>query len=481
MSSEIDKSNIAHWLNYVTTLNYLHIDTEHIKDEDLIGMIKKFITALFVLVILGVNSIPTAATVGFEKNTDNAFNLLGIVDSDVLEEVEDILSKRFNTSIKIASIFQLSEPERRNLILRIRLKDLSSLIPKSLIFKQAIRKEDAVEDKDSFNKFIREVAGLTFLSGLEKTQYYVPQLYGYSVRYQFVLVEDFGEKHVSLVDSLTNGDFDEARVSLERFMIRLGQLHGESYQQKDKYLQILQAIHVDVPTLHNDFESTFREVSPKLELLLKRINLPYTTRTQSEVNMVIKSVLETSPFLTFTHGDGCPDNVFDDPASNQLRLIDFESSFLRSALLDAVYLRMSMPTCWCAKSIPEELIESCEQIYRQELMKHISESKDDESYYTNYIYACAFWMLKSLAYAEEVLDQDIVWFTGYLPKTSLWNPAINLAQPRVLSRLEAFILVSKKYDKLPHIRFMAEQVLRTLKDRWHYTKPMSMYPSFSAQ
>lgn len=444
-------------------------------------MIKNFITALFVLAILIFHSIPTAATVGFEKNTDNAFNLLGIVDSVVLEEVENILSERFNTSIKIASIFQLSEPERRNLILRIRLKASLDLIPKSLIFKQAIRKEDAIEDEDSFNKFIREVAGLVFLNGLEKIQYYVPQLYGYSVRYWFVLVEDFGEKHISLVDSLTNGNFDEARVSLERFMMRLGQLHGESYQQKDKYLQILQTTHVDVPTLHNDFEANFREISSQLELLLKRINLPYTTKMQTEVNMVIKSVLETSPFLTFTHGDACPDNVFDDPTSNQLRLIDFEKSFLRSALLDAVYLRMSMPTCWCAKSIPEELIESCEQIYRHELMKHISESKDDESYYTDYIYACAFWMLKSLSYAEEALDQDIVWSTGPLPKTSLWNPATNFARPRVLSRLEAFILVSKKYDKLPHIRFMAEQVLRTLKDRWHDAKPMSMYPSFSTQ
>jgi hypothetical protein len=44
--------------------------------------------------------------------------------------------------------------------------------------------------------------------------------------------------------------------------------------------------------------------------------------------------------------------------------------------------------------------------------------------------------------------------------------------------LQAFINVSKKYDKLPHLKSIATQVLRELKTRWPDAKPLDLYPTF---
>jgi hypothetical protein len=45
-------------------------------------------------------------------------------------------------------------------------------------------------------------------------------------------------------------------------------------------------------------------------------------------------------------------------------------------LLDGTYLRMSMPTGWCAKAIPIDVIESLEIIYREELKRTIPAAND---------------------------------------------------------------------------------------------------------
>jgi len=408
---------------------------------------------------------------------NNHCGLFKTIDSSVLNEVIHILSKRFNTDIQIKSITQLSKPKRRNLILRIRLQNLSNGTAKSLIFKQALQKNFFEDNKKAFNRFVRDSTALVFLNNLKTKSSHAPQLYGYSTKYRFILLEDLGEKHISLVDSLTGGNASDAKAALERFIKHLGQLHSDSYGQTSKYLEILHTMNPDVTSWQEDLKTTLNDTLFKIESVLKHINVSYTKELETEINIVIKAVLKPGPFITFIHGDICPDNVFDDPGENELRLIDFECSFTRSALLDGVYLRMSMPTCWCAKTIPEDLIESLELIYRKELVKHIPQARDDESYHTAYAYACAFWMLKTILNIEKLFDKDKLWGSGGVPEKSLWKAETNLGRPRVLSHLNAFIGVSKKYNKLPHIRSMAEQILKDLQVRWYGSKPMDIYPS----
>lgn len=199
----------------------------------------------------------------------------------------------------------------------------------------------------------------------------------------------------------------------------------------------------------------------------------------SEINNVFKFNLVPGPFTTLTHGDICPDNVFYNREKNEMYLIDFEYSVVKNALLDGTYLRMSFPTCWCAKAVPDRLISTLETSYREQLKKTIPAARSDEEYRDAYVNACAFWMLKSLLLIEVVLEKEDIWSSGPTPPESLWNPEANLVRPRVLSRLISFIEISKAYKKLPHLLSMAEEILKQLEIRWPDAKPLELYPAFS--
>ena len=200
------------------------------------------------------------------------------------------------------------------------------------------------------------------------------------------------------------------------------------------------------------------EISTDVNATLKALGLHATPGIQEEIDTVIRSVGEPGNFTTYIHGDICPDNIFDYPESNELRIIDFEHGCVGNALLDATYLRMSMPTCWCAGKIQNELIDSLELLYRRELMKKIPAARDNNNYVNAYANACAFWMLENVGTG---------YIEGEVPK-----------EARSLSRIQAFIDVAEKYDKLPHLRSMAQHVVKELKLRWRDAKPLDLFPAF---
>ena len=400
-----------------------------------------------------------------------------LMDPLVLQEMIDILSQKFKKSLKIKSVAQLSESDRRNSLLRIHLQNSEKEIPNSLIFKQTCL-EPSETEKEALGRFVRDWAGLEFLSQVESKELLAPRFYGGSLKYRFVLLEDLGEHHVSLVDSLTGDDEPQAKAALHRFMKCLGQFHATGYGKTETYFEILRKLNSDIPSWQEDLKVIFDDPFPKLKSVLKLFGISPSERLWAEINIVLKASLEPGPFTTFVHGDNCPDNVFDDPEKNELLLIDFEWGSVRSALLDGSYLRMSMPTCWCSKAIPEDLINSLEATYRTELIKQIPAAKDDETYQTAYTQACAFWMLTIFVEVEKVMDEDRLYNSGPVPEKGLWKPEENSGRPRTLSRLQAFINVSKKYDKLPHLKSIATQVLRELKTRWPDAKPLDLYPAF---
>lgn len=395
------------------------------------------------------------------------------LDSSVLEEAIDILSQCFDQSIQVKSGVRLSEESRRNTILRIHLQNPE----KSLIFKQAYLEPTETEE-DAFARFARDWSGLEFLSEVRSDNLLVPRFYGGSIKHRFVLLEDLGEQHVSLVDSLTGNDETLAIAALRRFMRCLGQFHGVGYGKTNRYFEILRKLTSKIPSWQDDLKTTFDEPFPKIKSVLTTLNIPQSEDLLAEIEKTLKAPLKAGPFTTFIHGDNCPDNVFDDPVKDELHLIDFEWGWVRSALLDGTYLRMSMPTCWCSKAIPGDLIDSLEVIYREELAKKILAARDDDAYHTAYATACAFWMLNTFVEIEKVMEKDRLYYSGPVPEKSLWKPEKNSGRPRVLSRLQAFMTVSEKYDKFPHLRSMTGQVLGELKTRWSDAEPLEVYPAF---
>lgn len=430
-------------------------------------------------VLLVLLTATLSASVAMAVPQAVVFDRGNVLATEIIKDAIDILSKHFNATIQAQSIVQLSEPQRRNLLLRIYLQSPHTEVPSSVILKQTLSQDSSKQEDDQiFGRFARDWAGLEFLSSLEAEHPITPQFYGGSIRHRFILIEDLGEHHISLVDSLTGRDQTLAKRALLRFVKCLGQLHANGYGKTNKYLESLKKIRPEAESQEEKYHITLNKTLPKLASLLDQLHVAFPEAAQSEIAKVFKTNLTPGPFTTLVHGDICPDNLFDDQQTNELRLIDFEWGFVKSALLDGTYLRMSFPTCWCAKRIPEVLIPSLEASYRQELMKTIPAAANDAEYNTAYVEACAFWMLKAVLFIEDVLEYEETWPSGDTPPDSLWKPETNQLRPRVLSRLQAFIDIAKQHEKLPHLVSMAEQILKELHTRWPNTKPLDVYPAF---
>ena len=119
-----------------------------------INLITLFSFSLFIAALFIVSKIEA---VDKEKSVSP-------VSSIVLKEVVDILSNRFNTQIQVGSIIQLSEQERRNLILRINIQNPSAGVPKSIILKQTLPAKPSDDPNKISDRFARDWSGLEFLS-----------------------------------------------------------------------------------------------------------------------------------------------------------------------------------------------------------------------------------------------------------------------------------------------------------------------------
>ena len=408
----------------------------------------------------------------------------------IRQKTLDILRERFKPAdVDIDSAVYLSEPERRNVLIRITLTSASELVPKSIILKQVLPQAADADDKQAQARFSRDWAGLEFTSGVQESApiHNTPIFYGSDTTQRFILIEDLGHPHVSLVDSLLLHNGNKAISALERYMKTLGSFNASSVGLTDEYELILKKINNEATTSDEDLALTSEYLLPKLYPSIESLSLPVSEAFTDEVKQVLDSIFKPGPFTVLTHGDIAPDNVFDHEGPEGLQLIDFEWCAPRNALLDGTYLRMSIPTGWCAKAIPDDVLKPLEQIYRAELEKTIPEAKDDLTYSTAYTHACAYHVLHQMANLRDILDKDVKWGGPPMPQYPKWDPTTNSSRSRLLSRLQAFVDVATEHDTLhpgqptilPILRKMAEDMLVKVKARWgEDAKPLDVYPAF---
>lgn len=181
------------------------------------------------------------------------------IPSAVRQKTLDILRERFKPAdVDIDSAVYLSEPERRNVLMRINLTSTSESVPKSVILKQVLRRTVDTDDKEADARFARDWAGLEFASSVQESEsvHTTPLFYGSDSEQRFILIEDLGQPHVSLVDSLLTADRDKAVSALERYMTTLGDFHATTFGHSDEYGAILKRINPEAKTPEEDWIST---------------------------------------------------------------------------------------------------------------------------------------------------------------------------------------------------------------------------------
>lgn len=138
-----------------------------------------------------------------------------IMEHDLLEDVNKAFEDCFGNEVIIQDVKFLSEPNRRNLIARLFLSAGNNEMG-SVIFKHSLSdKSQNTTDEDILARFARDFAGLKFLNWSD-INHSIPKFSGASQSFKFILLEDLGDTHIILVDSLTKSDPGKAIAAHNR-------------------------------------------------------------------------------------------------------------------------------------------------------------------------------------------------------------------------------------------------------------------------
>lgn len=382
----------------------------------------------------------------------------------VITAAEQLLTARYQTPIQLCDVEQISEAERRNRLLRCRVAQPPADLAPSLIIKQVVTQQYNPDDVTSWDirRFFQDWAGAQFLSELPNDPQHGPRFYGGERSLGFIILEDLGVDHRSLVQPLLHEDAASAERALIRYVTRLGKLHADTIGRAAEFQHLLHNANPSLAAvaIHPDVRET---IQPLLETL-KGLGLLLGHDLLTELHQVVDQVEQPGAFTAYIHADPCPDNIFD--TGDTIRLIDFEMGRFGHALLDASYGRILFPTCWCCNRIPDPLVKQLERIYRGQLSVGCPAAADDSQFYKALTTVCAYWLLHSFAWL----------FTDALKEDNTWG--IASVRSRILARLEAFLATATEFDELPASRQATAQLLDVLQARWPETDPLPLYPAF---
>lgn len=174
---------------------------------------------------------------------------------------ERILSGVIGGPIHFTSVERLSEPDRRNLLLRCTSSHTRDL-PSQFILKKVQVESYKPEDPDSWDtqRFFNDWVGSEFLSTLGAD--HGPRFYGGDRELGFILLEDLGH-HRSLVEPLLQEGATSAEKSLLRYIARLGRMHADTIRQRSAFEQLFHAV--------NPTGKRYAPMASELEPFLQRI------------------------------------------------------------------------------------------------------------------------------------------------------------------------------------------------------------------
>lgn len=380
----------------------------------------------------------------------------------ITSTAEKMLSDVFGSQIRFTNVDRLSEPGRRNLILRC-VSAPTSEFPSRFIIKKVEANSYNPDDTNSWDtrRFFSDWIGSQFLSSLGNGANHGPHFYDGNRDLGFIILEDLGH-HRSLAEPLLNEDAISAEAALLRYSSRLGKLHASTVNQSSSFEKLLHS----VSATGNSFAPTASEIEKgiqQVQKILAGLGIVDENFLQ-ELLTIQAAVINPGPFLAYIHADPCPDNVFD--SSEQMQLIDFEFGHFGHALIDAAYGRMIFPSCWCANRLPKAIVAQMENRYRSELIQGCKEAQDDNVFQYALVAMCGYWLLKTLEFhIESALKEDQIWGIASL-------------RQRILARLEAFVTTSEEFSHFTAMRGISIRLLDLLRKRWPDLVPLPVYPAF---
>lgn len=375
---------------------------------------------------------------------------------------ERVLSDAWGAGVELAEEQNFGR-DYRTRVYRYAVRSGSPDLPKSVIVKRAVAVHSESYEINAPNgpawRLFNDWAGLQFLYELAGSESPAPRYYAGSRETGLIVMEDLGP--VKRLDQLLLGkDLKAAVDGLMAFMATVGRMHAMTIGQRKIFDQLREGLG---PRQAEPEPKHVVDVQARKLREFARgagVNLPSDTETDFETLRLFLD--KDNPFMAYSHNDLCPDNCL--IVDNGIKLVDFETSSYRHALLDGVYGRIHFPTCWCVNQLPPSICEQMEEVYRHELAKGCPEATDDKLFKRAVVEACAWQLLSTM-------------YTGLLNKDLPWG--ISTQRQRIVVRLDRFAEVSTAVGHLKLLGATARNLAASLRKQWQSgMDEMPLYPAF---
>ena len=385
------------------------------------------------------------------------------------EVANKILLEKFGFEAKLENP-EILRDNYRNRVLRFLLSDGIKSPFQSVIVKAADKQDDVEFDPNVDEaggvawRFYNEWSGNEFLSELRLPIAVSAQLIGGDREGGVFILEDLGSGSC-LADLLQGSDAQAAETGLLNYAKALARMHAQTKGMRSEWSRIrarnsgspTQTTHVGTDFL-NENRQNFLEG-------LATIGVAPEVGLEAEFDQIATVFDHPGEWEAFSPEDTCPDNHRIMP-DGSLRFFDFEFAGFRHALLDAAYLRVPFPTCWCVSRLPAGLSDRLEAEYLAEFRLRSESAIDPDEFAKGVGFAVAYWTIRTINWSlKDTLAADGQW-------------GISSVRQRVIYRLETLLETISRHDSLPALAQTARAMKAKLLELWPDLIPMPLYPAF---
>ncbi|MEM9441930.1 MAG: phosphotransferase [Pseudomonadota bacterium] len=381
-----------------------------------------------------------------------------VKEDDVIAATESALARTSGLAVNLSCLETISGDRRRHLIIRAT-ATFSDGSAERIIIKVTRSKDYDPRADNALQKsgLLREWTSTALLKPWADTGMRVSQFLGGDVDLGLMITRDLGADVTSLVGPLMGDKPSEAHEAILAYARALGDLHARTAGCEDSYNDIARATFPHDSAKTDHLAALTRSMDTVQHALGGTFN-------KAELVAIAAKLNRSGPWQTLVHGDLCPDNVLF--RGGHAFLIDFESGQPGHALLDATYLRMGFPTCWCAGRLPMDVAKDAETAYLNAF--RMSDDIDDAGYRLELAHICAAHMLKRTAgLLEEAIVADQDW-------------GIASVRERILWWLTSSSLAMEDAKVLPGLQALVNNWIDDLKCRWVSSTMLGYYPAFEA-
>jgi hypothetical protein len=365
---------------------------------------------------------------------------------------ESVLSRRFGSAITLVSPENLAGSGPAT-VLRARVVSSSFALPRTLVIKHY---PDPPEPGYA-DPFAQEAVSYQLFTALSPDERMCPELLAHDGRQRVLVIEDLG-RAPTLQDKLSARDSRAAERALLSWARSLGRLHASTASREADFNALLRRLGGPVRNEDNDLAETLDEVPPLLEELLGIVTPePIRARVAESV-----ALARSAAFRAFSPSELSPENNL--VTGSGVRFLDFERGRVRTALVDAAYLRLPFASCDDALALPAGMSEAMIAAWRAEVVGVWPSFADDEE----------------LAAQLTVSELLLVWLitSDMLPTLDLTRHATPVSREAALVTWWRELAKHAGYARLPDIAEHATRVAAALGSRLGPHADLAFYPAF---